>query len=72
MPFRDTVHTYRLRPEVLKDYLRQLFNQEILVAPAADGKAFYTFIVPRKLHPEEKEHIYEKLRYKQDADTDYW
>lgn len=32
MPVRDTVLTYRLRPQALRDYLRQIFGQEIPVS----------------------------------------
>ncbi|KAI2466239.1 hypothetical protein F4781DRAFT_406411 [Annulohypoxylon bovei var. microspora] len=69
MPMRDTVLTYRLRPQSLKDYLRQVFNQDIPVYTAPDGRSFYHFNVPRKLYPDEKEYIYKNLRYKEDEDS---
>ncbi|KAI1460309.1 hypothetical protein F4805DRAFT_417184 [Annulohypoxylon moriforme] len=69
MPVRDTVLTYRLRPQALREYLRQVFNLEIPVAVAADGKSFYHFNVPRKLRPDEKEYIYKHLRYNEDEDS---
>ncbi|KAI1416918.1 hypothetical protein F5Y13DRAFT_101877 [Hypoxylon sp. FL1857] len=64
---RDWIETYRLRPQALKDYLRRLFNQEIPVTVAYDDKAFYTFNIPRKLNQDERDYIYDKLRYKEEV-----
>ncbi|OTA94292.1 hypothetical protein M434DRAFT_30072 [Hypoxylon sp. CO27-5] len=66
---RDSVEAYRLRPQALKDYLRQLFNQEIAVTITSDGKTYYSFNIPRKLYEEERDHIYNKLRYKEEVNS---
>lgn len=69
MAVKDTVSTYRLRPEDLRLYLKRLFNRDISVHASAEGEAVYWFKIPRKLTPEEKEHIYEQLRYSRDDDN---
>ncbi|KAI1379548.1 hypothetical protein F4677DRAFT_409629 [Hypoxylon crocopeplum] len=69
MSVRDTVSTYRLKPEALKDYLERLFNKSVSVNISADGKSFYWFKIPRKLSPEERDHIYDNLRYNKDEDN---
>ncbi|KAI1386687.1 uncharacterized protein F4822DRAFT_324285 [Hypoxylon trugodes] len=72
MAVRDSVPTYRLRPTALKEYLKQLFRQEIAVNTSEDGKTFYWFTIPRKLSQGERDYIYDGLRYKKDEDTDLW
>ncbi|KAI8958703.1 hypothetical protein F5Y11DRAFT_335366 [Daldinia sp. FL1419] len=51
MAVKDTVSTYRLRPEDLGAYLKTLFNKDVLVHASAEGEAVYWFRIPRKLNP---------------------
>ncbi|KAI1081642.1 hypothetical protein F5B20DRAFT_578975 [Whalleya microplaca] len=69
MPVRDTVVTYRLRSQALKDYLAKLFNREVSVHISEDGRSQYWFKIPRKLTAEEKDYIYENLRYQKEDDN---
>ncbi|KAI0388004.1 hypothetical protein F5Y04DRAFT_15869 [Hypomontagnella monticulosa] len=68
MVVKDKVSTYRLRPQDLKNYLTRLFGREISVHASAEGESIYWFKIPRPLRPEERDHIYERLRYVEDEE----
>ncbi|KAI1807215.1 hypothetical protein F4811DRAFT_550169 [Daldinia bambusicola] len=69
MDVKDTVSTYRLRPEDLGAYLKLLFRRDIPVHVSAEGESIYWFKVPRPLSLAEKEHIYVHVRYSKDDDN---
>lgn len=69
MVVKDKVSAYRLRPEDLKNYLTALFKREISVHASAEGETIYYFKIPRRLSRDEKDYIYENLRYVED---DVW
>ncbi|KAK0619551.1 hypothetical protein B0T14DRAFT_566391 [Immersiella caudata] len=67
-PFRNSISTYRLRKDLLENYLKSQFTDEkkeyFDVHLSEDGKEFWIFYTPKTLTQKQKRDIEENVRLK--------
>ncbi|KAK3345901.1 hypothetical protein B0T25DRAFT_461778 [Lasiosphaeria hispida] len=63
-PVRDSISTYRLRKDLLQDYLKSEFpkHKDFKISLSEDGKEFWVFETPKALTKKQKDHIDEHVR----------
>ncbi|KAK4450294.1 hypothetical protein QBC34DRAFT_437543 [Podospora aff. communis PSN243] len=67
-PIRNSISTYRLRKDLLENYLKSQFTDEkkeyFDVHLSEDGKEFWIFYTPKELTRRQKNEIEENVRLK--------